>query len=107
MEISRTNAQYNRNLSAMEQNKNNNTNTGLFETFKNERLKWIENVKEELDEQLENDSERNIKMSDKQWRELMDHVDSAIKNFKKNIKEQKEESENRQKSESGSRDNQS
>ncbi|QHQ60616.1 hypothetical protein Ana3638_07395 [Anaerocolumna sedimenticola] len=100
MEITGVNTQYDCN-SSVKRNGNNSDNPGVFETFKTERMKWVEKVKEEINEQLENDSERNIKMSDKQWQALMNHVDIAINNFKKNVREQEVESQQKNESISG------
>jgi hypothetical protein len=42
-------------------------------------LNWKEKIKEKNNEELENDQEKNIKMSEKQWHALLDKVDIAIK----------------------------
>ncbi len=107
MEITGVNTQYDCNLSSVKKRGNNSDNPDVFETFKNERLKWVEKVKEDIAEQLQNDSQRNIKMSDKQWQALMDHVDIAINNFKENVREEKEEKQIQKRNDSGSSDSQS
>lgn len=61
------------------------TETNMSEVFKNEVLNWTEKVKEKINDDLENDRENNIKMSEKQWRELMNKVDSAISIHKQDV----------------------
>ena len=57
---------------------NSDTDINMAVTFKNEVLNWEEKIKEKINKDLENDREKNIKMSEKQWHALMNKVDSAI-----------------------------
>lgn len=68
---------------------NNSTKLNVSEAFQNEVQNWKQKLKDKLDEELENDKAKNLKMSDKQWRTLMKKVDSAIN---ANIQETKENS---------------
>lgn len=59
---------------------NSHTETSMAEAFKNEVLNWKEKTKEKINKDLENDREKNIMMSEKQWRALLNKVDRAIHN---------------------------
>lgn len=59
---------------------NDDTGTNVAVSFKNEVLNWKEKTKEKIDKDLENDRERNIMMSEKQWRALLKKIDSVIHN---------------------------
>jgi uncharacterized protein YdcH (DUF465 family) len=61
------------------------------DSFKNAVVNWEKRIKENIDKEKENDRSGNIQMSDKQWRHLMEKVDSAINALKNNIKEREKE----------------
>lgn len=65
---------------------NSDTEINMAEVYKNEVLNWEEKIKEKASEDSENDREKNIKMSEKQWQALMDKVDNAINTHKLDIK---------------------
>lgn len=56
--------------------------------FQNELFNWEKRVKAALEKEQENDNSGNIQMSEKQWRNLMKKIDSAIDTIKGRIKEQ-------------------
>jgi hypothetical protein len=56
----------------------------MAEAFKSEVTNWQEKIKEKNNEALENDRERNIKMSEKHWKALLNKVDNAIQAVKPN-----------------------
>lgn len=62
-----------------------------FDSFQNELVNWEKRVKETIDKEQDNDSSGNIQMSEKQWRNLMKKVDSAIDASKDNLKTQEQE----------------
>ncbi len=66
-------------LSKKVDNKGESMEVNIADAFKNEVLNWQGKIKEKLEEDLENDQEKNIKMSEKQWHALLDKVDIAIK----------------------------
>jgi hypothetical protein len=72
----------------------NDTELNMADVFKTEVLNWKEKIKDKISEDLENDEEKNIKMSDKQWRELMEKVDNAINKHKLDIKQEDEKADN-------------
>jgi hypothetical protein len=80
MEIPKLNNYYHADISSNKVGKkyNRDTDVNMAEAFKNEVLNWKEKIKEKNNEELENDQEKNIKMSEKQWHALMNKVDSAI-----------------------------
>lgn len=62
------------------------TETNMSEVFKKEVLNWKLKIKEKIHEDLENDQEKNIKMSEKQWQALMNRVDISINAHKLDVK---------------------
>lgn len=63
---------------------NSDTTINMAETFKNAVLNWEEKTKQKINKDLENDREKNIMMSKKQWLALLKKVDSAINIHNKN-----------------------
>jgi|GEM_PF-1776072 len=62
------------------------TEINMAEAFKNEVLNWKYKIKEKINEEIKNDQEKNIKMSEKQWNALMSKVDSAINIYNQAVK---------------------
>ncbi|WP_088188337.1 hypothetical protein [Desulfosporosinus sp. FKA] len=88
MEITGLNKYYYTDASSKKGECKNNSDTGInmAEVFKNEILNWKEKVGEKVNEDLKNDRENNIKMSEKQWRALLNKVDSAINAHRQPVK---------------------
>ncbi|MHC1723710.1 MAG: hypothetical protein AB9836_10980 [Aminipila sp.] len=88
MEISRLNNYYNTYTSSKTVRTKDNSDTEINreELFKNEVLGWKEKMKKKLDEDLQNDQQKNIMMSEKQWHALMKKVDSAINAYKEDVR---------------------
>ncbi|WFR59901.1 hypothetical protein QA584_12710 [Anaerocolumna sp. AGMB13025] len=87
MKITGTNEYYNTNASSEKSSTlKKGTELNMANVFKDEVVNWKEKIKLKLTEELENDEEQNIKMSDKQWRSLIAKVDSAINKHKLNVK---------------------
>lgn len=89
MKITTQNKYYNIDQSSkkIETKDNINTETNITEEFKKEVLNWGKKIKEKINKDLENDREKNIMMSEKQWHALMNKVDSAINTHNQYIKE--------------------
>lgn len=66
---------------------NSNAQTDITEAFEKEVLNWEGKMKEKINKDFENDNEKNIMMSEKQWHALMKKVDSAIKTQSQYVKE--------------------
>lgn len=64
---------------------NSDTEINRADLFKHEVLGWKEKVKKKMDDDLKNDQEKNIMMSEKQWNALMKKVDSAINAYKEDV----------------------
>lgn len=83
-------------------NSKNNSRAGTYDSdsFHKELVNWEKRVKEALDKEQEYDSSGDIRMSEKQWRNLMKKVDSAIEHIeesiKENIKDQEQEAKKNQ-----------
>lgn len=65
---------------------NSDMETNRTDLFKHEVLGWKEKVKKKMDDDLKNDQEKNIMMSEKEWHALMKKVDSAINAYKDDVK---------------------
>lgn len=59
-----------------------------FETFKNALSSWQEQIKDKIDKEKNSDGKSIGEMSDKQWKDLMKKVDSAIDTFHEVVKEE-------------------
>jgi hypothetical protein len=68
-------------------NSGSKSSLGTFDLFQKELVSWEKRVKEALDKEQEYDGSGDIRMSEKQWDNLMKKVDSAIDTIKENIKE--------------------
>ena len=87
MEISRLNNSFNNTSSKTVSRKHNgDTQINGADMFKNEVLNWQEKIKKKINKDLKNDQEENIMMSEKQWKALMNKVDSAINPLNEDLK---------------------
>lgn len=73
-------------LKSISAKSNSDSATNGTDLFKHEVLSWKEKVKKKMDNDLKNDQEKNIMMSEKQWNALMKKVDSAINAYKEEVK---------------------
>lgn len=71
-------------------NTKSNNVSNAFDTFQKELLKWEKRIKDSIDKEQENDRNGSIQMSEKQWRNLMGKVDSAINTLNDNIKKREQ-----------------
>ncbi|MBP2665498.1 MAG: hypothetical protein H6Q76_478, partial [Firmicutes bacterium] len=63
----------------------------VLDSFQKELVNWQIRTKQAIDKQKENDSNGNILMSEKKWRNLMKKVDHALDASKDKIKEQEQQ----------------
>ncbi|QHI71586.1 hypothetical protein [Aminipila terrae] len=77
MEITTLNKNYNIDLSSKKTGIKYNSNEQTT-AFDKEVLNWKAKMKEKIKKEQENDNEKNMMMSEKQWQALIKKVDSAI-----------------------------
>ena len=65
----------------------------VSDSFQKELANWGIRTKRAIDKEQENDSNGNLLMSEKQWRNLMKKVDHVLDASKDKIKEQEQEQE--------------
>lgn len=63
----------------------------VSDSFQKELANWGIRTKQAIDKEKENDSNGNLLMSEKKWRNLMKKVDHALDASKEKIKEQEQE----------------
>ncbi|HWR30493.1 MAG TPA: hypothetical protein VN631_11750, partial [Negativicutes bacterium] len=68
----------------------------VLDSFQKELVNWQIRTKQAIDKQKENDSNGNILMSEKKWRNLMKKVDHALDASKEKIKEQEQQEQQEQ-----------
>ena len=91
MSINEINTQYQNYVASGTVNAKSSSGSNPLDTFKKEIVNWQKRIKDSIDKEQENSSNGSIQMSEKQWRSLMNKVDSAIDISKDNIKEQEQE----------------
>ena len=88
MSTNEINTQYRNYAASHTVNAKSSSGSNTLDTFKKEISNWQKRIKDSIDKEQENASNGSIQMSEKQWRSLMNKVDSAIDISKDNIKEQ-------------------
>jgi hypothetical protein len=104
MEITGVSKQYNTSIPSKKETKASEVKS-MSEVFEEAMVGWKDQMKEKLEKEQDDDQKRNIQMSDKKWKGLMNKVDNAIDQYKQELKEEKEKIQQKQDKDAANVDN--
>ena len=91
MNVNGIETQYQKFAAAGASSTKSSSSENVLDSFQKELVNWQIRTKQAIDKQKENDSNGNILMSEKKWRNLMKKVDHALDASKDKIREQEQQ----------------
>lgn len=95
MNVNGIETQYQKFAAAGASSTKSSSSENVLDSFQKELVNWQIRTKQAIDKQQENDSNGNILMSEKKWRNLMKKVDHALDASKDKIREQEQQEQDK------------